>query len=136
MKRLRSLTRGQWAVVVAVTVLVAAGITVAALSLGGRGPSRPAVKLQVTNPSPAPSGPITPVTSGPARPTVTTPAAGQPAPHGTTAPPTVITPPPRAYTVSPPTAPANPAQVASLSPSPPGAVEVAKCPLNMKCTLP
>ena len=44
MERLRRLTRAQWAVVLAVTVLVAAGITVAALSLGR--PSRPAVKLQ------------------------------------------------------------------------------------------
>ena len=130
MKRLRRLTRAQWAVVLAVAVLVAAGITVAALSLGG--PSRPAVKLQVTNPSP-PSGPAAPATAGPAAPTATTPAAGQPAPQGTPATPTVITPPPRAYTVSPPTMPAH---VASPSPSPPGPVEVAKCPLNMKCTLP
>ena len=133
MKRLRRLTRAQWAVVLAVTVFVAAGITVAALSLGR--PSRPAVKLQVTNPSPAPSGPNAPATSGPATPTATTPAAGQPAPSGTPAPPTAITPPPRAYTVSPPP-PTTPAHVASPSASPPGAVEVAKCPLNMKCTLP
>ena len=124
MKRLRRLTGAQWAVVLAVTVLVAAGITVAALSLGR--PSRPAVKLQVTNPSPAPSGPLAPATSGP---------AGPRAPQGTPATPTVITPPPRAYTVSPPP-PTTPAHVASPSPSPPGAVEVAKCPLNMKCTLP
>lgn len=117
MKGLLRLTRAQWAVVLAVTVLVAAGITVAALSLGG--PSRPAVKLQVTNPSPPPSGPMTPATSGPAAPAT----------------PTVITPPPRAYTVSPPP-PTTPAHVASPSPSPPGAVEVAKCPLNVKCTLP
>ena len=130
MTRLRRLTRSQWAVVLAVMVLVAGGITVAALSLGG--PSRPAVKLQVTNPSPAPSGPTAPATSGLATATATTPAAGQPAPQGP-ATPTVITPPPRAYTVSPPT-PTTPAKVAS--PSPPGAVEVAKCPLNMKCTLP
>ncbi|HWD71159.1 MAG TPA: hypothetical protein VG779_01410 [Actinomycetota bacterium] len=120
MKGLRRLTRVQWAVVLAVTVLVAAGITVAALSLGG--PSRPAVKLQVTTPSPPPSGSMTPATSGPAAPA--TPAT-----------PTVITPPPRAYTVSPPP-PTTPAHVASPSPSPPGAVEVAKCPLNVKCTLP
>jgi hypothetical protein len=116
MKGLRRLTRVQWAVVLAVTVLAAAGITVAALSLGR--PSRPAVKLQVTNPSPPPSGPLAPATSGPAAPTT----------------PTVITPPPRAYTVSPP--PTTPAHVASSSPSPPGAVDVAKCPLNVKCTLP
>ena len=131
MKGLRRLTRAQWAVVLVVTVLVAGGITVAALSLGG--PSRPAVKLKVTNPSPVPSGPMAPATSGPGTPTVITPPAGQPAPQGTPATPTVITPPPRAYTVSPPTPPAN---VASPSPSQPGAVEVAKCPLNMKCTLP
>ena len=133
MKRLRRLTGAQWVVVLAVTVLAAAGITVAALSLGG--PSRPPVKLQVTNPSPAVSGPIAPATSGPATPTATTPAASQPAPLGTPATPTVITPPPRAYTVSPPP-PTTSAKVASPSPSPPGAVEVAKCPLNMKCTLP
>jgi hypothetical protein len=134
MKGLRRLTRAQWAVVVAVTVLVAAGITVAALSLGG--PSRPAVKLQVTNPSPPPSSPMAPGTSGPAA-TTTTPAAGQPAPQpqGTPATPAVITPPPRAYTVSPPP-PTAPAHVATPIPSPPGAVEVAKCPLNMRCTLP
>jgi hypothetical protein len=107
--------------VLAVTVLVAAGITVAALSLGG--PSRPAVKLQVTNPTPAPSGPMAPATSGP---------AGARAPQGTPTTPTVITPPPRAYTVSPP----PPAPAHAASPSPPGAVEVAKCPLNVKCTLP
>jgi hypothetical protein len=124
MTRLRRLTGAQRAVVLAVTVLVAAGITVGALSLGG--PSRPAVKLQVTNPSPAPSGPMAPGTSGP---------AGPRAPQGTPGTPTVITPPPRAYTVSPPP-PTTPAHVASPSPSPPGAVEVAKCPLNMKCTLP
>jgi len=130
MERLRRLTRAQWAVVLAVTVLVAGGITVAALSLGG--PSRPAVKLQVTNPSPAPSGSLAPATSGPA---ATSPAGGPSAPEGTPATPTVITPPPRAYTVSPP-APTTPAHVASPMPSPPGAVEVAKCPLNMRCTLP
>jgi hypothetical protein len=134
MKGLPSLTRAQWAVVMAVTVLVAAGITVAALSLGG--PSRPAVKLQVTNPSPPPSNPMAPATPGPATP-ATTPAAGQPAPQpqGTPVSPTVITPPPRAYTVSP-HPPTLPAHVATPIPSPPGAVEVAKCPLNMKCTLP
>jgi hypothetical protein len=127
MKGLRRLTGAQWAVVVAVVVLVAAGITVTTLSLGG--PSRPAVKLQVTNPSPPPPGPMAPGTSGPAG-----PRAPQGTP-GTPATPTVITPPPRAYTVSPPP-PTTPAHVASPSPSPPGAVEVAKCPLNMKCTLP
>ena len=129
MQGLRRLTRAQWAVVLVVTILVAGGITVAALSLGG--PSRPAVKLKVTNPSPVPSGPMAPATSGPTTPTATVPAG----PQGTPATPTVITPPPRAYTVSPPT-PTTPANVASPSPSQPGAVEVAKCPLNMKCTLP
>jgi hypothetical protein len=135
MKVVRSLTRAQWAVVVAVTVLVAAGITVAALSLGR--PSRPAVKLQVTNPSPPPSNPMAPGPSGPATPAAATPAAGQPAPQpqGTPVSPTLITPPPRAYTVSP-SPPTMPAHVATPIPSPGGAVEVAKCPLNMKCTLP
>ena len=135
MKGLRRLTGLQWAVVVAVTVLVAAGITVAALSLGG--PSRPAVKLQVTNPSPPPSSPMAPATPGPATPAAATPGAGQPAPQpqGTPVSPTVITPPPRAYTVSPPP-PTAPAHAATPIPSPPGAVEVAKCPLNKKCTLP
>lgn len=118
MTRLRRLTGTQWAVVLAVTVLAAAGITVAALTAGG--PSRPAVKLQLTNPSPGPSGPATPA--------VTTPAASQPAPVS----PTVVTPPPRAYTVSP----RPPAQAAGPGPSQPGAGEVTRCPLNMKCTLP
>ena len=133
MERLRRLTRAQWAVVAAVTVLVAAGITVAALSLGG--PSRPAVKLQVTNPSPPMSSPMAPATPGPTTPTATSPAAGQRPAQATVTTPTVITPPPRAYTVSPPP-PTTPAHVATPIPSPPGAVEVAKCPLNMKCTLP
>jgi hypothetical protein len=133
MKGLRRLTGMQWAVVVAAAVLVAAGITVAALTLGG--PSRPAVKVQVTNPSPPPSSPMPAATAGTATPTATTPGAGQRAPEGTQATATVITPPLRAYTVSPPT-PTTPAHVASPIPSPPGAVEVAKCPLNMKCTLP
>ena len=125
MTRLRRLTRPQRAVVLAVIVLAAGGITAAALALGGR--SRPAVKLQVTNPSPTTPAPTTPA--------VTTPSVTQPVTHASSPPPAVVTPEPRVSTALPRT-PLPPVHVASPTPSLPGAGEPANCPMNRKCTLP
>jgi hypothetical protein len=125
MTRLRRLTRPQWAVVLAGIVLVAGGITAAALALGS--PSRPSVRLRVTNPSPT--------TPAPTMPAAATPSATQPVTPASPPPATVVAPQPRVSGLWP-RPPLPPVHLASPTPSAPGAVEPANCPMNMKCTLP